>query len=106
MKLTIEGREFTLSANGRFLKKYCDLFDENLTITLFNATQKRDPLSVAKLMYCAINEDKSFDEWLESFNSPLFILPYMDKVIEYLLVDTTPKVEAKEDNDSKKVMAD
>lgn len=103
MKITIEGREFKLSANGRFLKKYCDLFNENLTMVMYNAIQQRDPYAIAKLMYCAIDEEMSFEDWLNSFESPLFIIPHMDKVIEYLVADTTPKVAAEgQDNDPKK----
>lgn len=106
MKLTIEGREFKLSANGRFLKKFCTEFNENLTVVLYNAIQNRDLLAVAKLMYCALDEESvgelKFDEWLESFKSPLFIIPVMDKVIDFLIQDTTPTVTAKDSDNSKK----
>ncbi len=102
MKLTIEGREFNLSANGRFLQKYCKVFEENLTITLYNALNKSDPYALAKLMYCAIDEEKSFDEWLESFNSPLFIIPYMEKIRIFFAAETKPTVESKDDNSKKK----
>lgn len=102
MKLTIEGREFELSANGRFMQKFCKVFDESITPTLYNAFEKRDLYSIAKLMYCAIDEEKSFDEWLDSFASPLFLLPYIDKIINFLVADTQPTVEAKGDSSSKK----
>ena len=102
MKLTIEGREFELSANGRFIQKYCKVFDESITPTLYNAFEKNDLYSVAKLMYCAIDEEKSFDEWLDSFNSPLFLLKDMHKVINFLVSETQPTVEAKGDKNSSK----
>lgn len=103
MKLTIEGRELNLSANGRFLQKYCKVFEENLTITLYNALNKSDPYALAKILYCAIEgEERSFDEWLESFKSPLFIIPYMEKIQRFIVAETTPTVESKGDDDSKK----
>ena len=102
MKITIEGREFELSANGRFLQKFCKVFEENLTLVLYNAVQKRDPYAIAKLMFCAIDEENTFEEWLDSFKSPLFILPVQDKVIEYLFAETKPTVDSKDSEDSKK----
>lgn len=102
MKITIEGREFNLSANGRFMQKYCKLFEENLTLTLYNALEKRDMYSIAKLMYCAINEEKSFDEWLDSFNSPLFLVNHMDEVLTFIVEGTKPTIENKDNKSSKK----
>lgn len=107
MKLTIEGRELNLSTNGRFIKKYCEEFkNSNIVTDLYNSINNRDLYSVSKLMYCALDEnsrgDLTFDAWLESFKSPLFILPVMDRVIEFLIKDTTPTVESKDSVDSKK----
>lgn len=102
MKITIEGREFNLSANGRFIQKYCKIFDESITLTLWNAFEKKDLYAVAKLMYCAIDEEKSFDEWLDSFNSPLFLLKHVDTIINFLVEETQPTVEAKGSDSSKK----
>ena len=106
LKLTIEGRELKLSTNGLFIKKYCEEFDDNLVVTLSRAIGNKDLFSIAKLMYSALDEesrgDLTFEAWLESFKSPLFILPVMDRVIEFLIKDTTPTVESNGGEDSKK----
>ena len=98
MKVKLEKREYELNANGAFMKKYQDTFNENMIIALYKCTQEKDVYTCAKLTYCAIDEDLSFDEWLESFETPLFIMEEMDKIIEYLIRSVEPTVQPTEDN--------
>lgn len=101
MKVKLENREYEINANGAFMKKYQETFNENMIIALYKCTQEKDVLTCAKLTYCAIDEDLSFDEWLDSFETPLFILSEMDNIIEYLVRSIEPSVQPKE-NDNKK----
>lgn len=95
MKITLEGREYELKANGRFMKKYQDTFKENMIVGLYRMTKDRDILACTQLIYCAIEEEKTFDEWLDSFESPIFSLGVMDTVMEYLTRSVEPTVESK-----------
>ncbi len=93
MKVKLENREYELKATGRFLLKYKEVFNENAMMALYKVAQDRDALECAKLIYCGINETMPFEEWLDSFESPLFILPVMDSVLEYMLRSTKPTVD-------------
>ena len=88
------------------MKKYQEAFNENMIIALYKCTQEKDVYTCAKLTYCAIDEDLSFDEWLDSFETPLFIMEEMDKIIEYLIRSVEPTVQPtetpSEDNSKKK----
>ena len=99
MKVKLENREYELLANGRFMKKYQETFGENMVMALYKCTQEKDILTCAKLTYCAINEEMSFDEWLDSFETPLFILTEMDEIVNYLVRSIEPTVEKKEADD-------
>ena len=102
MKIILEDREYELKANGNFMKKYQDTFKGNLMQSLYKGMQEKDILECAKVTYCAIGEEKSFDEWLDSFETPMFILPQMDNIYEYLVRSFTPTVQPK-DNGQEKV---
>ena len=54
MKITIENKEYNLKANGKYMKKYHDLFKGNLIIDTYKAFEQNDLYIVAQLMYCAI----------------------------------------------------
>lgn len=101
MKVKLENREYEINANGAFMKKYQETFNENMIIALYKCTQEKDVLTCAKLTYCAIDEDLSFDEWLDSFETPLFILSEMDNIIEYLVRSIEPSVQPKENGNKK-----
>jgi len=94
MKVILEGREFELKANGYFMKKYHQEFKSNMMTDLALAAQKADSMKLAQLTYCAIQDcDMSFDEWLNSFETPCFIRPEVaNKVLTYLARDTEPTV--------------
>lgn len=108
MKIKLENREYDLRANGRFMKKYQETFNENMIVALYKCTQEKDVYTCAKLTYCAIEEDMPFDEWLDDFETPLFLLPEMDNIIQFLVRSTDPTVKAESDpeheekNDGKK----
>lgn len=105
MKVKLENREYEFVANGRFLLKYQEMFKENLVVALYKVAMEKDPLTCAKMVYCGINEEKSFEEWVESFETPLFILNEMDRVYEYIARSIQPTVEGKstgEESDEKK----
>lgn len=97
MKIQLEDKEYELKATGGFLKKYQDTFKGNLMQSLYKGMQEKDIYECAKVTYCAINETKSFEEWLESFETPMFILPQMDRIYAYLVRGFQPTVEPKED---------
>lgn len=102
MKVKLENREYELVANGKFMKKYQETFNENMIMALYKCSQEKDIYTASKLTYCAINEDKSFDEWLDSFETPLFLINEMDNIITFLIRSIEPTVEAKEDPTEKK----
>lgn len=97
MKIKLENREYELQVNGMFMKKYQETFKENMIMALYKCTQEKDPLACAQLTYCAIQEELPFDEWLNSFEKPLFILDEMDNILNYLVTGIEPSVEAKSD---------
>lgn len=101
MKVKLENREYELKANGRFMKKYQETFNENMIVALYKCTQEKDILTCSKLAYCAIDEEMPFDEWLDSFETPLFILTKMDEIIAYLTRSVDPTVKAEQDPDAK-----
>lgn len=92
MKVKLENREYDINANGKFMLKYQETFNENMIIALYKCTQEKDILTCAKLTYCAIDEDMPFEEWLASFETPLFILTEMDSIIDYLVRSVEPTV--------------
>lgn len=102
MKVKLEGREYELKANGRFLLKYQEIFKANAVVDLYKSISEKDLLLTEKLTYCAINEELSFEEWLDSFETPLFLMPYMDSILEYLIVGVDPSVKAEKKSDEKK----
>lgn len=99
MKIKLENREYELRANGKFMKKYQETFNENMVVALYKCTQEKDLFTCSKLTYCAIEEVMTFDEWLDSFETPLFILPEMDSIIQFLVRSTDPTVKAEKDED-------
>lgn len=102
MKLTIEGRDFELKANGYLMKKYQEKFKETLVMAIYKVTTEKDMLACAKIIYCAADVEESFDEWLTSFKSPLFTLDYMTDVINFIVDGTEPTVKPMKTNDDKK----
>lgn len=102
MKVKLENREYELRANGRFLLKYKETFNQNAVADLYKCTTEHDIVLAQMLTYCAIDEEKPFEEWLESFETPLFILPVMEEIIGYLVRSVNPTVEPKNKSDEKK----
>ena len=102
MKVKLENREYELKANGRFLLKYRDTFGQNAVADLYKCLAEKDVVLCEMLTYCAINETMSFEEWLDSFETPLFVLPVMEDVIEYLVRSVNPTVESNTKSDEKK----
>ena len=102
MKIKLENREYELNANGRFMLKYQDTFKENMMIALYKGMSEKDSLACAKLTYCAIGEEMPFDEWLDSFETPTFIIPEMERIFSYLIRDVEPTVKPTEKEDSSK----
>lgn len=101
MKVKLENREYEFVANGKFLLKYQELFKENLVVALYKVAMEKDPLTCAKILYSGINEDKSFEDWIDTFETPLFILNEMDKIYEYVTRSIQPTVEAKATGEGK-----
>lgn len=104
MKVKLENREFELKANGSFMKKYQETFHENMMTQLYNGLREKDVFACAKLTYCAIDTNMTFEEWLDSFETPMFIVSEMENIFTYLIRECTPSVDAKkqEGEDSKK----
>lgn len=96
-KFKLNGKEYELSCDGRFLRDYQRLFKSNLISDLYMATQKCDLLITAQLFYVAAKIETPFDEWLSSFENPLFILPLHAELATFFLKATTPTVELKGD---------
>jgi len=97
MIVKLENREYELKANGSFMKKYQETFNENMMMALYKGMREKDMYECAKLTYCAITEtDQSFDEWLDSFETPTFILTEMEEIFKYLIRECTPTVEPAE----------
>lgn len=101
MIVKLENRKYTFKANGSFMKKYQETFKENMMLALYKCTQEKDVYTCAKLLYCGIQEEMSFDEWLDSFETPLFLLTEMDSILEYIVRSVEPTVQAEEDPDKK-----
>lgn len=95
MEIKLEDRNYELKANGKFIKKYQELFKSNAVIDIYKASQTRDVLIMEQLTYCAIDESMPFDEWLDSFDTPFFVLNEFEKIAEYLMRGTTPTVDPK-----------
>ncbi len=95
MKLILENREFEFKANGRFMKTYQEKFGENIIMALYKMSAERDPLAAAQIVYCGITTDLTFDQWLDTFESPIFILDVVDTVMEYITNASAPTVESK-----------
>lgn len=93
MIVKLENREFELNANGAFMKKYQELFKENVIQALYQSMQEKNILTCAQLTYCAIKTDMTFDEWLDSFETPLFILKEMDNIHTFLIRSVEPTVK-------------
>ena len=98
----LENREYSFKANGAFMKKYQENFNESMVLALYKVIQEKDPYTCSKLLYSGINESMSFDEWLDSFETPLFIMPVLDKVVEYLVRRTEPTVKPSETEETSK----
>lgn len=107
MKITIENKEYNLKANGKYMKKYHDLFKGNLIIDTYKAFEQNDLYIVAQLMYCAIEDiEINFEDWLDQFENPYFILPYKVDLQDFLLSGITPTVKyngAEDDSKKKKI---
>lgn len=98
MKAKLENREYELKANGAFMKKYQETFGENMIVALYKCIQEQDIYTVSKLTYCAITEElPPFDEWLDSFETPLFIIQEMQNIIMFLARSVESTVKPKED---------
>lgn len=104
MKIRLENREYELKANGRFMLKYQETFGENMISALYKAAQEKDVLACAKLTYCAITEElPPFNDWIDSFETPLFILQEMDSIFRFLTRSVEPSVKPNvAENDAKK----
>lgn len=107
MKIKLENKEYTLKANGAFMKKYQDCFHTSMMLDITIATQRADFLRVAQLAYCAIEGmEETFEEWLEGFETPCFLRPEeAKKILDYLSRECEPTVKPKkttEENESKK----
>lgn len=108
MKVKLENREYELKANGKFMLKYQQTFHENMITALYKAFNEKDALICCQLTYCAIDETRPFDEWMDSFETPLFILQEMNNILEYLIREVEPTVNPKqvEEEPKKKEMTD
>lgn len=105
MKIVLEGREYELEANGSFLLRYSRLFHRNLFTDLYTAMKERDPLISAQLMFASITPapEETFEEWMNSFETPLFMFAEIEKVLNFLMRDATPTVEQKKTSKKAKV---
>lgn len=101
MKVKIENREYEFLANGRFLLKYQEAFKENLVVALYKVAMEKDPLTCAKILYAGIKEDLPFEEWIDTFETPLFILDEMDNIYEYVTRSIKPTVEMNNSGEGK-----
>lgn len=95
MKIKLEDKTYEIEANGKFAKKYQETFNSNVLLDIFKADKQKDLLLMEQLTYCAIIGDNlpSFDEWIESFKTPFFILESFGDVLLYLQRDVTPTVQ-------------
>ena len=95
MKVKLENREYELKANGRFLLKYQEKFNGNAILDLYKCAAQKDVVAFMRLVYCGIDEEMSFEDWCDSFETPFFILPIMDEALEYFVRSVNPTVESK-----------
>lgn len=103
MKVKLEDREYELKANGAFMKKYQETFKENMIIALYKCSQEQDIYTASKLTYCAIQEElPPFDEWIDSFETPLFLLNEMNEIIAFIIRSSQATVELKAEDSKKK----
>ena len=91
-KFTLEGKEYQLEVNGKFMKDYQTKFGGNLIVDIHEATSKLDMLKMAQLFYIGANIEVSFDEWLKSFGDPFFMLPLMADLTIFFLNSIKPTV--------------
>ena len=105
MKVVLEGREFNIEANGSFFLRYSRLFHGNLFKDLYSALKERDMLITAQLIFASITPtpEETFEEWLNSFETPFFFFAESQNILEYLMRDATPTVEGKEKEGKKAV---
>lgn len=103
MKIIIENREFELKANGALMKTYQEKFKESLIVSLYKMNVEKDPLACAKIIYCSADVEEDFQNWLESFKSPLFTLEVMPKVLQYISTGVEPTVAPKKNDNQKNV---
>lgn len=96
-KFALNGEEYELYCDGLFLKDYQSTFKSNLITDIYEATAKSNLLKMAQLFYVAARIKKPFDEWLSSFENPLFILPLQADLTLFFLTATKPTVEIKSD---------
>lgn len=104
MLVKLENREYELKANGRFILKYQQTFNRNAVTDLYKCLNEKDVLICQRLTYCAINEETPFEEWLDSFETPMFVLPYMEDIVEYLVRSVNPTVQSNTKSDEKKTV--
>lgn len=96
LELELEGKKYTLKANGYFMKKYNDIFKRNVIVDAYLALEKKDMLCLAQLTYCAIeNIEPTFNEWLTSFENPFFLLNSFDDILNFLMQGMSPTVSYK-----------
>lgn len=100
MIVKLENREYDFVANGKFLLKYQETFNENLVVALYKVAMEKDPLTCAKILYCGIDVKEPFEEWIDSFETPLFILNEMDNIYEYVTRSLEPTVKPTQTGES------
>lgn len=101
MKVKLEDREYELKANGRFLLKYQELFDRNAVLDIYKGASEKDIVACQRLVYCAIDEKLPFDEWLDTFETPFFLLPVMEDVLAFLVRSINPTVKSNSTDEKK-----
>lgn len=86
------------------MKKYQQEFKTSMMLDLAISAQGNDYLRLAQLTYSAIvGIECSFDEWLNSFETPCFIRPEIaSDILNYLARETEPTVAPIENEDSEK----
>lgn len=96
LEIELEGKTYTLKANGYFMKKYYDLFKRNVITDVYLAMERKDMLVMSQLTYCAIeNIEMTFDDWLSSFKNPFFLLNPFNDILNFLLRGMEPTVAYK-----------
>lgn len=96
MKINLNNQDYELQANGRFMLDYQHYFKSNVIQDMYQATNEYDMLKMAQLVYISSGlKDISFEEWLSSFDSPFFLLPYMADLTVFFLNRMKPTVDSK-----------